>query len=292
MGLAISEVARQEKVVYIATIPKTIQMTTTKRHKYVFRTAPNTDIEGRGIARIIGQLGLKKICQIQFDYAYGHDVAAGIAKALPAEAPDTQIVLDLKVKLGTTDYNAYIAQIMATDCDGIASGLWGSAFISFAQQAKPFGLFQKIKYISGGEIGAHEIAVKMKNDYPDNVWANAYELWYHAHSPLHMPFQEKLANLQGTPYTSSWPVLGYIGVQFVAAAAEKAQSMDTTDLIKALEGLTIDTPVGSRTIDARTHQANTGQFWGPMKKSDKYEFRIMDPVTYIPGDDSTAGVPE
>jgi branched-chain amino acid transport system substrate-binding protein len=38
VGLAMSEVAKQEKVAYIATIPKTIQMTTDKLHKHVFRT--------------------------------------------------------------------------------------------------------------------------------------------------------------------------------------------------------------------------------------------------------------
>ena len=52
----------------------------------------------------------------------------------------------------------------------------------------------------------------------------------------------------------------------------------------ALEGLSIETPVGPRHIDAQTHQANTGQFWGPMQKVEDYEFRIMRPVTYIPGD--------
>ena len=35
VGLAISEVAKQEGVVYIATIPKTIQMTTSKLHSHV-----------------------------------------------------------------------------------------------------------------------------------------------------------------------------------------------------------------------------------------------------------------
>ena len=43
VGLAMSEVSKQEKVVYISTIPKTIQMTTDKLHKYVFRTSANTD---------------------------------------------------------------------------------------------------------------------------------------------------------------------------------------------------------------------------------------------------------
>ncbi|MBT4504426.1 MAG: ABC transporter substrate-binding protein [Gemmatimonadetes bacterium] len=284
VGLAISEVARREKVIYIATIPKAIHMTTSKLHPYVFRTAPNTDIEGRGIARTIGQLGAKKLCQIQFDYAYGHDLAAGIAKALPQEAAGAEIVLDLKVKLGATDYNTYIAQIMGAGCEGVVSGLWGAAFITFAQQAQPFGFFEQIKYVSGGEIASHEIASKMKGNYPDNVWSNAYELWYHDASPLHKRYQQELARRQGRPDTDGWPILSYIGVKFIEAAVVKAESVDTQALIAALEGLSIETPVGRRTIDAKTHQANTGQFWGPMKKTDEHEFRIMDPVTYISGD--------
>ena len=280
-GLALSEVARQEKVVYIATIPKTVQMTNEKFHKYVFRTAANTDTEARAMARTSGQIGIEKICQIQFDYAYGHDLAAGFIAALPEEAPGAEIVLDLKVKLGTADFNPYIAQIMASDCDGVASGLWGANFINLAQQGKPFGLFDKVKFVSGGEIGAHEIAGKMKGNYPDNVWSNSYELWYHDHVPQHKTFHDKLARRQGTRETSSWAVLGYIGVQFFEAAAARAGAVDGEALISALEGLTVETPVGSRTLDPRTHEANTGQFWGPMTKTEQYEFRIMDPVTYI-----------
>ena len=81
--------------------------------------------------------------------AHHRDLAAGFVKALPTEAPNAEIVLTLKVKLGATDYNTYIAQIMASDCDCVASGLWGAAFITFAQQARPFGLFDKAKSIDG-----------------------------------------------------------------------------------------------------------------------------------------------
>ena len=282
VGLAVSEVARQEKVIYIATIPKTTQLTTTRLHKYVFRTAANTDGEGRGIARVLGQVGARKVCQIQFDYAYGHDLAAGIAKALPKEAPEAEIVLDLKVKLGATDFNPYIARIMAAECETVASGLWGAAFISLARQGKPFGLFDQVRYVSGGEIASHEIASQLKDDFPDKVWSNAYELWYHAHSPLHGPFQKELARRQGTGETSSWPLLAYVGVKFVEAAAAKAGSMEADSLVAALEGLSIETPVGLRTMDAATHETDTGQFWGPMTRSEEHAFRIMDPVTYIP----------
>ncbi len=284
VGLALAEVARTEKVVFVVSIAKTIQLSTTKKHDYVFRTAANTDTEGRGIARVVGKVGGRKICHLQFDYAYGHDLGAGFKRALTTEAPEAEIVLDLKIKLGTTDYNAYIAQVIGSDCDCVASGLWGAAFINIAQQGRPFGLFDRVTYVTGGEIGSHEIASEMKGDFPDNVWTNAYELWYHSNSPLHASFQESLAKRFDTPHTPSWPTLGYIGVKFIAAAIEKAGSTDPDALSAAFKGLSIDTPVGRRTINPDTHQANTGQFWGPMKRSDQFDFRVMDPVTYIPGD--------
>ena len=284
VGLALAEVARREKVVFVVSIAKTIQLSTTKKHDYVFRTAANTDTEGRGIARVVGMVGGRKICHLQFDYAYGHDLGAGFKRALTTEAPEAEIVLDLKIKLGTTDYNAYIAQVIGSDCDCVASGLWGAAFINIAQQGRPFGLFDRVTYVTGGEIGSHEIASAMKGDFPDNVWTNAYELWYHSNSPSHASFQKKLAKRFDTPHTPSWPTLGYIAVKFLAAAIEKAGSTDPDALSAAFKGLSIDTPVGRRTINPDTHQANTGQFWGPMKPSDQFDFRVMDPVTYIPGD--------
>ena len=50
---------------------------------------------------------------------------------------------------------------------------------------------------------------------------------------------------------------------------------------EALEGLTISTPVGKLTIDPKSHQANMGQFWGPMVKKPDRAYRMMDPVEYI-----------
>ncbi len=284
VGLAISEVAKQEGVVYIATIPKTIQMTTTKLHKHVFRTASHTDFEGDAIAQLVKQLGGKQVCDIQLDYAYGHDLAAGIESGLARHAPDVKKVIDLRAKLGATDYNAQITQILGAGCDIVTSGLWGSHFVNFAQQAGPFGLFDRVKYITGGEIASHEITGKMGADYPNNVWSNAYELWYDNSSPGHAEFHEKLSKRSGTEETAMWPVLAYIGVKFIAAGVEKAGSADADALAGALEGMTLDTPVGPRTIDPETHQANTGQYWGPLVNKEGFAYRVMDPVTYIPAE--------
>jgi ABC-type branched-subunit amino acid transport system substrate-binding protein len=276
VGLAISEVARQEKVIYIATIPKTIKMTTSKLHPYVFRTASNTDFE------IVAKVKGKKVCDIQLDYAYGHDLGDGIVKALPAHAPGAKIVIKLRPKLGATDFNAYITQIMGAGCDTVTSGLWGNHFVNFAKQASPFGFFKNHVFITGGEIASHEVASKLGASYPDNVWSNTYELWYHSPTNAHKQFQARLSKRAGTKATAMWPVLAYNGVMLYAAAVKKAGSTDSDKVAKALEGITIDTPMGSLTVDAKSHQANTGQFWGPMKKQPGKKYRMMDPVTFVP----------
>ena len=281
VGLAMSELSKQEKVVYISTIPKTIQMTTDKLHKYVFRTASNTDLEGDTMALLVGKYKLTKLCHLELDYAYGNDLEAGILKALPKHAPDAKVVLTLKPKLGATDFNPFIPQVMAAGCDGVISGLWGPHFVSWVKQAKPLGFFDKIKWISGGEIGSHEIAGELKEDYPDNVVSNTYELWYHAQDPSHKEFQAKLAKKLNTQETPQWALLGYIGVKYVAAAMEKAKSTEADKVAAALEGMTIPTPVGALTIDAKTHQANIGQFWGPMVKKPDRAYRMMEPAEYI-----------
>ncbi len=281
VGLAMSEVSKQEKVVYISTIPKTIQMTTDKLHKHVFRTASNTDLEGDTMALLVGRYKLAKLCHLELDYAYGNDLEAGILKAMPKYAPNAKVVLTLKPKLGATDFNPFIPQVMAAGCDGVISGLWGPHFVSWVKQAKPLGFFDKIKWISGGEIASHEIAGELKSDYPDNVISNTYELWYHAQDPSHKEFQARLAKKLNTQETPQWALLGYIGVHYVAAAMEKAKSTESDKVAAALEGMTIKTPVGPLTIDPKTHQANIGQFWGPMVKKPDRAYRMMDPVEYI-----------
>ena len=53
-GPAVSVVAKENKIVFIANIPKTDLLTAPdKLHPYVFRTAANTTMEGRSAAEIV-----------------------------------------------------------------------------------------------------------------------------------------------------------------------------------------------------------------------------------------------
>ncbi|UWQ17899.1 ABC transporter substrate-binding protein [Jannaschia sp. M317] len=287
-GQAISAVAKQEETIYIAAIPKTTQITNAENfHKYVFRAAANTNTEGKSAAILADRLGLDRICTILMDYSYGHSLDEAFSAHIAQIRPGAEIVAQEWPKNGTTDYTAHITNLMAAGCDGVFSGIWGGLFPAFAKQAAPFGFFQQVEYITAGEVGSPEIAEQMGADMPEGIWANSYEVFYFPETPEHLEFTAAVNERLGVDHAPSWPVTGYVSAKFLTEAIAKAGTDETDAVIAALEGLTIDTPIGPQHMRASDHQANRGQFWGKMVQSSDaaYPYRRMDPVEYIPADD-------
>src|SRR5579859_5552622 len=75
---AVSTIAKENKIVFIAPAAKTVQLTSPKNlHPYIFRLSSNTDIDGSsGAAVIAGWKHVKRVATIAPDYAYGHDAVA------------------------------------------------------------------------------------------------------------------------------------------------------------------------------------------------------------------------
>ncbi len=284
-GPAVSVVAKENKIVFIAPIPKTDQLTAPdKLHPYVFRVSANTTMEGRSIAEIVAKWPAKRIATISPDYAYGQDVTKSFVEHLKKIAPDKQVVDQQWPKLGEADYTPFINAQMAKKPDAVFSSLWGGHFLTFAKQAKPLGYFDAVKYnfIGAGEAGSPESTKTMGADYPVGIWGNSYDAFYWEEGPAaHKDFVKRLAKFTKDEHPSSWPIQGYIGMQFLAEAIKKANSTDSDKVSKALLGLTIDTPIGKQTIREKDHQANRGQLYGKTVKDPKYPFAIMKPVMYV-----------
>ncbi len=285
-GLAISEVALQEEIIYIAAIPKTVQMSEENFHRYMFRTAANTNTEGGSAAILLDDLGAERICTVLYDYAYGHDLLKGFEAQMERLGSDAEIVAQTWPALDVTDYTPYITEVMGAGCDGVFAGIWGGTFVPFAKQADSFGMFDQVEHFVGaGEIGSQEIMEELGDDMPLGVWGNSYEVWYYPDTPEHNEYVEELRQRLDTEYPASWPITGYMAMQALVAGIETAGSIDTDEVIGALEGLTFDSPIGPQTIRESDHQANRGQFWGQVADHPDYDFRILDPVRYIPADD-------
>src|SRR5205807_1794908 len=92
-GPAVSVVAKENKIVFIAPIPKTDQLTAPdKLHPYIFRVASNTTIEGRSAAEIVAKWPVTKVATMSFDYAYGQDVSKQFVEHLKKIKPSVEIV--------------------------------------------------------------------------------------------------------------------------------------------------------------------------------------------------------
>jgi branched-chain amino acid transport system substrate-binding protein len=283
-GPAVSVVAKENKIVFIAPIPKTDQLTAAdKLHPYVFRVASTTTIEGRSAAEIVAKWPVTKVATISFDYAYGQDVTKAFVEHLKKIKPSVQIVDQQWPKLGEQDYNPFINAQMAKKPEAVMSSIWGGFFVTFSKQAKALGYFDAIKYnfIGLGEAGSPETTKSMKDDYPVGIWGNSYDAFYWGETPAHKDYTARLSQYLKDEYPSSWAVQGYIGMQVLTEAIKKANSTESDKVSKALLGLTVETPVGPLTIREKDHQANRGQLYGKTVKDPKFPFPIMKPVTYV-----------
>jgi branched-chain amino acid transport system substrate-binding protein len=284
-GPAVSVVAKENKIVFIAAIPKTDQLTAPdKLHPYVFRVAANTTAEGRSAAEIVAKWPVTKIATMSPDYAYGQDVTKSFVEHLKKIKPSVQIVDQQWPKLGETDYTPFINAQLAKKPEAVFSSLWGGHFVTFAKQAKPLAYFDAIKFnfIGVGEAGSPESTRSAGNDYPVGIWGNSYDAFYWDTAPAaHKEYTARLAKFLKDERPSSWPIQGYIGMQFLAEAITKAKSTDSDKVSAALKGLTVNTPTGPMTIREKDHNANRGQLYGKTVMDPKYPFAILKPVEYV-----------
>jgi branched-chain amino acid transport system substrate-binding protein len=284
-GPAVSTIAKENKIVFIAPIPKTDQLTAPANlHPYVFRTASNTTIEGRTAAEIMAKWPVKKIATIAPDYAYGQDVAKAFVEHIKKIKPDVEIVDQQWPKLGEADYTPFINAQMGKKPEAVFSALWGGHFLTFAKQAKPLKYFDNVNYnfIAAGEGASIESTRSMGPDYPIGIWGNAYDAFnWEGAPPAHKDYIARVAAYTKQDPPSSWPVTGYVAMQMLTEAIKKANGVDSDKVAKALLDLTIDTPIGKQTINGKDHQANRGQVWGKTVSDPKYPFAVMKDILYI-----------
>ena len=121
-GPAVSVVAKENKIVFIAPIPKTDQLTAPdKLHPYVFRISANTTMEGRSAAEIVAKWPVTRVATMSFDYAYGQDVTKAFVEHLKKVKPSAQIVDQQWPKLGEQDYNPFINAQMGKKPEAVFS---------------------------------------------------------------------------------------------------------------------------------------------------------------------------
>jgi len=284
---AVSTIAKENKILFVAPTAKTIQLTAPANlHPYIFRLASNTDIDGRTGASIIAKMkDVKRVATIAPDYAYGRDAVGAFVEFIKKARPDIEIVDQQWPKLGQADFTPFITAQMGKKPDAVFCDVFGGDFVTFAKQATPLGYFKAInnRLVDGGEVGTTDAAIALGKDYPYGIWSDAYDpvIWPENEPAAHKTYIQNRKAFTKQEYASGWAIMGYASILALKAGIEKAKSTKSADVAKAMLGLTFDTPIGPLTFDAKTHETSMGEFWGQMVKDDRYPFAIMKDPKYL-----------
>jgi branched-chain amino acid transport system substrate-binding protein len=159
---ALSTVAKENKIVFIAPTAKSTRLTDAADiHPYIFRVSSNTDVEGLAGATLMARWkDVKSVATIAPDYAYGRDSIAAFVAALKKLRPDIAIVDQEWPKLGEADFTPFIIAQMGKKPDAVHSSLFAGDFVTFTKEATPRGYFKAIdnRMIDPAEVGTTDEA--------------------------------------------------------------------------------------------------------------------------------------
>ncbi|MCP4669111.1 MAG: ABC transporter substrate-binding protein [Deltaproteobacteria bacterium] len=286
-ALAVSEFARKKKKLFMVHVSRSHRITGEKGHKYIFRGCPSAGIEGLAGGYFAASKPFKKWYILGDDYEYGHSIADNFWKGLKKNKPGVTKVGEAWPKLRETDYTPYLTALMAKKPDAVYAAFGASGLISFMKQAKLFGLFDKVPVFAYA-LGDSIFPKVLKENMPVGAYAANNYLWYYPETRANKAFIKKYLAYttkagKPDPYPSGIGAFGaYCSAKFLIDGIAKAKSIKTDKVIKALEGLTIQTAIGPITMRACDHQASTPAFWGQIAKVPGRPFPVMKDIVMTP----------
>ena len=281
VGLAVSDWAKQNKTLFVASEPLTEALTWSKGHDHVFRVRPNTYEQGRMLAERAGRMKYSKWATIGPNYEYGKRAWETFRDRLKELKPDVQVVGEHWPTLGKLEAGPFVTAILNQNPDALYVSLFGSDWIAFVREAKKRGLFDKM-FVVGILLGEPEYIDPLGLEAPEGMLVTGYP-WYDIASPAHKEFVARFQKkYDKNPVLGS--LVGYVTYLSIFEAIRRAGSTDTDKLVAALGGLKVDTPIGPISYRASDGQSTMGAWVGTTKLDGKRGVGIMVNHEYVPGE--------
>jgi branched-chain amino acid transport system substrate-binding protein len=285
VALAVSEVAKEMKVLFVDSIAQTSALTEEQGHPYVVRTNTNSTIIGRTAALAAAKGPWKSFYFIGPDYEWGHVVNGDFWEFIQRKKEGVQKIGELWPKLGERDFSSHITTMLNAKPDAVFSSLWGGDLIAFIKQANTYGFFDKVQFISTG-AGDLDILKPLGAEMPDGIMATflyAFD-WFPVKEQENKDFVAKFKERAGYE-PKSGDIIGYVSTYMMAQAIEKAGGTDTEALLKVLRGAEFKTLLGDITIRDFDGQSTFGYNIGFTYTHPNYPFKRLKDITRADGND-------
>ncbi|MDP1838377.1 MAG: substrate-binding protein [Reyranella sp.] len=253
VAVALNKLAQREKVLYAAGISGSNDTTGKDCVRYGVRQC----FYGQTAAAAIGPLVVKtfgkgkKAAYLTPDYTYGHTVTKSMEDYLKTAGWTT--ATNQVAPLGAPDYSSYLLNIANSGADVLLNVNWGHDAVLSTQQAKQFGIFDKMKLVVPYQTPF--LAREAGGGLLSGVYA-ATDFWWTLQDkyPLAKMFVEAFDAKYG--YKPEWGANNaYMEFALWADAVERAGTFYPPDVIKVYEdGHKIQSTVGEVYFRAADHQ--------------------------------------
>jgi len=286
VGLAVADLAKQRKVLFLAAEPLTDKIVWENGNRYTFRLRASTYMQTAMLAPEAAKLGKKRWAIVYPNYEYGQSATAAFKKQMISLQAGGIEFVEQAVPLGKIDAGPVVQALLDAKPDAVFSSLFGADLARFVREGELRGLFKgrPVFNLLGGEP---EYLDPLKDEAPVGWWVTGYP-WYAIDTPEHKRFRAAYqAKFNDYPRLGS--VVGYSTVYAAAAAIRKAGSTDTEKLIAAMRGLAFESPFGKVSFRTLDHQSTMGAYVGRTAVKDgkgvMVDWRYADGKDYLPNDD-------
>jgi len=283
VGLAVSNLAAQRKIVFVASEPLTDKIVWENGNRYTFRLRPSTYMQTAMLIPEAAKLKKKRWAIVYPNYEYGQSATASFKKLLKQVQPDVEFVAEQAPPLGKIDAGAVVQALADAKPDAIFSSLFAADLQKFVREGNTRGLFKNTP-VFNLLAGEPEYLDTLKDETPDGWWVTGYP-WREINTPEHRKFREAYQK-RWNDYPRQGSVVGYTAVQAVAAAIRRAKDVETEKLVDALKGLEMTTPFGPIVWRALDHQSTMGAYVGQLaRKGDQgmmVNWHFADGARHLP----------
>ena len=287
VGLAVADLAKQRKVLFLASEPLTDKIVWENGNRYTFRLRASTYMQTAMLVPEAAKLGKKRWAIVYPNYEYGQSATAAFKKQMIGQQAGGIEFVEYAVPLGKIDAGPVVQALLDAKPDAIFSSLFAADLARFVREGEVRGLFKgrPVFNLLGGEP---EYLDPLKEEAPVGWWVTGYP-WYAIETREHKRFRDAYqAKFNDYPRLGS--VVGYSAIVAAAAAIRKAGSTDTEKLVAAMNGLTFESPFGKVTFRPLDHQSTMGAYVGRTVVKDgkgvMVDWRYADGASYLPSDET------
>ncbi len=287
-AMAIKPVAKKHKVLHIAAISNSENITKTDYSPYTFSVVPNSYMQAKavalGVARLAGEKGWKTYVTIASDYEWGRSTQTNFVHQLGKAAPELSLKKDLWPRLGETRFAPYIAKMISLKPDFVYASLASRDNIVWMGTAKTYHFYDQFP-CPGSLISVTELITQAETIPRGIIGLCRAPFLAHMDIPLMRRFVEKFRAMYHR-YPSDWAVMSYDAIHALKQGIRKAGTIDTEKVKDAMKGMTVDTTRGRLFFRDIDNQISCSSYIGVVADDPAYPFPVYKELVEIKGPDS------